>query len=294
MIGSILSVLFCDTKNFLENRRVPLPNFSFQSCETNFFEKIVMTRPFPCMKSFDKKDFWNTKLFCNEIFWYSGGETFRRKTVIPPPLLSIKNFSLPEFFWNRAEKASPMNFFGTVRKNIIDVKFWYSPPPNPQPPTSYPQTFSLPEVFWNTYQKGSSGSSTKILGTVRQKNFDTKTWHNSLKRKISRHPNLATHWRVSLRKLSALCVKKNDRKSWYYPPPSPLLYKIFFDTRKFENKRVPLRNFSALWDNKFSIENRDFPLSGIRFFDIRIFLKRRRVPRRTFFGTVRRMLFNEK
>ena len=156
---------------------------------------------------------------------------------LPLPLLSIKTFSLPEFFWNRAEKASPMNFFGTVRKNIIDVKFWYSPPPNPQPPTSYPQTFSLPEVFWNTHQKG---SSTKILGTVRQKNFDTKTWHNSLERKTFRYPNLATH-----------C-------------------------------RIPPRNFSALWDNKFSIENRDFPLSGIKFFDSRSFLKRRRVPRRTF------------
>ena len=57
----------------------------------------------------------------------------------------------------------------------------------------------------------------------------------------------------------------------------------FFVTRNFlKRRRVPLRNFSVLWDNKFSIESRDIPLLGINFFDTRNFLKHRRVPRRNF------------
>ena len=42
--------------------------------------------------------------------------------------------------------------------------------------------------------------------------------------------------------------------------------------------RIPLRKFSALWDNKFSIKNRDIPILAIKFFDARNFLKHRRVP----------------
>ena len=44
-----------------------------------------------------------------------------------------------------------------------------------------------------------------------------------------------------------------------------------------KHRRVPLRTFSVLWDNKFSIENRDIHLLGIKFFDTRNFLKHRRV-----------------
>ena len=39
---------------------------------------------------------------------------------------------------------------------------------------------------------------------------------------------------------------------------APLLSLTFFDTRIFlKHRRVPLRNFSALWDKIFSTENRD-------------------------------------
>ena len=61
-----------------------------------------------------------------------------------------------------------------------------------------------------------------------------------------------------------------------------LKHKIFRYPKLVTHWRVPLRNFSALWDNKFSVENRDIPLLGIKFFDTRIFLKHRRVPRRYF------------
>ena len=61
-------------------------------------------------------------------------------------------------------------------------------------------------------------------------------------------------------------TKNFDGKSWYSLPP-PLLSIKFFDTRNFaKHRRVPLRSFSVLWDNKFSIEIRDIPLLGINFF----------------------------
>ena len=61
-----------------------------------------------------------------------------------------------------------------------------------------------------------------------------------------------------------------------------LKHKIFRYPKLVRHWRVPLRSFSVLWDKKFSIENRDIPLLGIKFFDTRNFLKHRRVPRRNF------------
>ena len=78
-------------------------------------------------------------------------------------------------------------------------------------------------------------------------------------------------------------TKKFWQKIVILLPSPPFLSIIFFETRMFvKHRRVPLRNFSVLWDNKFSIENRDISLLGIKFFDTRIFLKHRRVPRRNF------------
>ena len=114
-----------------------------------------------------------------------------------------------------------------------------------------------------------------------KKNFDTKSWHNSLKHKIFRYPKLVTHWRVPLRNFLALWDKKFQRKIFILPPP--LLSINFFETSNFlKQRRVPLRSFSALWDNKLSIENRDIPLLGIKFFDTGNFLKHIRVPRQNF------------
>ena len=96
----------------------------------------------------------------------------------------------------------------------------------------------------------------KFFGTVRQKTFDTKSWHKSLKPKIFRYPKLMTHWWVPLRSFSALWDKKFDRKSWYFPPP-PLFF-IFFRDQKFSEaqiRKVSLRNLSALWDKIFDTKS---------------------------------------
>ena len=176
-----------------------------------------MPRPLLCMKTFDKKVFWNNKVFFNDFCGTVGQKRFSGKSwYLPSPLLSIKKLSLPEIFWIPAQKGSPMKFCGTVRQKYFDGKSWYSS----LPPPSYPQTFSLPEIFWNKYQKG---SSTKNLGTVRPKKFDGKPWY-------SQPPhfyiiffdgrNFAKKM-VPLRSFSALWDKKIDRKSWYSPPPHP-------------------------------------------------------------------------
>ena len=82
-----------------------------------------------------------------------------------------------------------------------------------------------------------------------------------------------------LRIYSVLWSKKISTKSWYL-----FLCENFFHTRNFpEHWRVPPK-FLALWDKKLSTQNRDIPLFCIKFFDIRIFLKPRRVLLRIFFG----------
>ena len=101
-------------------------------------------------------------------------------------------------------------------------------------------------------------------------------------------------------------------KSWYSLPPSPpLLSMKFFDTRNFvKHRRSPLRSFSVLWDNRFSIENRDIPLLGIKFFDTWNFLTQgflyemirywdktsetQKGSSTKFFGTVRQQFFYRK
>ena len=143
--------------------------------------------------------------------------------------------------------GSPTKFFGTVRQKVLTENRDISPPP----PHSYPYLFSRPEIFRSTDQKG---FSTKFFGTVRQ-NFDTKSWHNSLKPKIFRNPKLMTHWWVPLRSFSALSDKSFDRKSWYFPPP---LILIFIRDQKFSEaqiRKVSLRNFSALWDKMFDTKS---------------------------------------
>ena len=77
------------------------------------------------------------------------------------------------------------------------------------------------------------GSPTKLFGTVRQKDFEGK----------------------------------RDN------PPPPILSKNFLHNRNFlKHRKIPVRSFSALWDKKFSTENRDAFLLCKKIFDTRFFL----------------------
>ena len=94
--------------------------------------------------------------------------------------------------------------------------------------TIYPQHFLMPEI-----SEALQGSPTKFFGTVRQKNFDGKSWYSPpLTHKLFRYRKLSeTAQKGSLRNFLALWDKKNfDGKSWY---PPPLLHINFFATGNF-------------------------------------------------------------
>ena len=161
---------------------------------------------------------------------------------------------------------------------------------------------------------------------MRQKNFDRKSWSPPLNHKIFRYQKFSeTQIRgVPLRKFSALWDKKiltenrdppllsikffdtrnflkhrsegflyeifrhcETKKFWQKIVIPPLLSIKFFDTRNFvKQRRVPLRSFSVLWDNKFSIENRDIPLLG-KIIRYPKFSETQTGSSTKFFGTVR-------
>ena len=77
--------------------------------------------------------------------------------------------------------------------------------------------------------------------------------------------------------------KSSDGKT-RHPPSYPY---FFFHTRNFlKHKKVPLRNFSVLWNRKFSTQNRDIPLLWLKFFNTRKKWNSQRFPYESF-GTVR-------
>ena len=94
---------FFDTRSFSENRRFPLRRLSFRSCETKSFDKTVM--PPSYLWNFSIKEFfWNTKVFANEIIWFSQTKNFRRKIVITPNMNNF--FDTPSFLkhWRYAHE----------------------------------------------------------------------------------------------------------------------------------------------------------------------------------------------
>ena len=217
----------------------------------------------------------HTEGFPYEIFRHRETKYFQRKIVI---LLCIK-FSIPQIFWNF--EAMPAKFFGTVRPSLFDGKTWYPllcikifdtpnflkhwrdahemfwhcetknfrlkivtlPPPSPPLLSIF---FSKPDFFWYTDQKG---SPTKFFSTVRQRFFDGKSWYSLLP----------------------------------FPPPRPLIHKFFRYQKVSETKKgSPTKYFRYCKTTIFFIENRAIPLLGIKFFDTQNFLRHRRFPRRNF------------
>ena len=150
-----------------------------------------------------------------------------------------------------------------------------------------------------------NGPTRNFFGSVRRKSFERKSWYPLPIHKIFGQKNFSEKWRVLLRKLSVLWENQFSTKSWYTifciflirnfsdtkePPYEPFWYcetknfrhKIViplfciksFDTRKFLKPRVvPLRNFPALWEKKFSTVNNDNPLLSFKISDTRNFLK---------------------
>ena len=250
----LLSIKVFDTRNFVKHRRSPLRSFS--------------------------------------VLWDNSFSIENRDI----PLLSIKFFDTRIF--------SPTKFFGTLRQQIFYRKSWYSPYRHKifrYVKLSETQGFLYEMIrywdknFWNTegflyemiryWDKTSEtqkGSSMKWFGTETKK-FWTENRDAPPPPSVFFLAFFDTRNNETLKDSPTKffdTVRQNyfDGKEWYLPPLSVL---TFFDTRNvLKNRRVPLRNFSVLWDNRFSLENRDILLLGIKFCDTWNFLRHRRVPLR--------------
>ena len=95
-------------------------------------------------------------------------------------------------------------------------------------------------------------------------NFDRNLWY------IPRIHKIFQYWKLSDTQngSSTVCfctVRQNnfEGKAWYSPPSISLFLNIF------RHRRVPLRIFSLLCDQKIATENRDEPLLCIKFLDTR-------------------------
>ena len=126
--------------------------------------------------------------------------------------------------------------------------------PSPLLPV-FPWTFPLPEIFWNTAQKS---SSTKCFGTARQKIFDGKPYSPPPPPPLSLD-FFATGFFLIRSTESCPCeifrhceTKNFRRRILILPLLSPhLLSKLFRHPKLMKNWKIPLRKFSAVWDNFF-------------------------------------------
>ena len=155
-----------------------------------------------------KEFFWNTKVFSNEIFWYSQTKTFRRKIVIP--LLSIKYFSLPEIFWNT--EWFPGEVFSVLWENFRQNR-----------EDSPLLCLKLSDTRILSKQKG---SSTNFIGTVRQKFFNGVSDIAFLSIKFCDTRNFLKHRSVPQRIFSVLCDTKFSAEK--RDTPLSLMHKIFW------------------------------------------------------------------
>ena len=117
--------------------------------------------------------------------------------------------------------------------------------------TIYPWHFLMPEI-----SETLKGSFTKFFGTVRQKKFDGNLWYPLLCIKFFDTPTFLKYWRDA-HGIFRHCETKKFRRKNVMPPR---MHKIFRYPKFSETFKGCPRNFSALWDQKFSTEQRDTPL----------------------------------
>ena len=274
--------IFFEIKNFLKNSRISLRKFSalwdIKFSTGNRDMPPLIHKFFSIPENFRK-----TEGFLYKAFRFGPvRQKVPTKPWCPPPM--HENFRWKNF--SEAPKCSPMKYFNTVRQKPTENRD--SPPPYPNffdtrnycnskgflyknfrhwdkkfstenldtpPPPSFIQIFSGPEV-----SETLKDSPTKFFGTVRQKNFDRKSWK-------SPPPLLSINFFATGRFLKHStegftyqiyrhCETKNFRRKNVIPPS---MHKIFRYPKFSETLKVCSRNFSALWDKKFSTEKRDTP-----------------------------------
>ena len=216
------------------------------------------------MKIFDKRIFlkhqsvlqWNISIQWDKNSdgksWYSPpplSKLFRYRDT-PPPL--IQTFSIPEII--ATIKDSPTKFFDSETKNFRRKLVI--------PPIMH-KIFSIPQIFWNI-----EGMPTNIFGTVRQKNFDGKTWYPLVCINFFDTLNFLKHWRDA-HEIFRHCETKKFRRKNVIPPS---MHKIFRYPKFSETLKGCPRNFSVLWEKNFDGKTW-YPLVCIKFFDTLNFLE---------------------
>ena len=128
----------------------------------------------------------------------------------------------------------PTKFFGTVRQKYFDGKLRY-------PISAW--NFSIPQTFWKI-----EGMPMNFFGTVRQKIFDKELWYPLLCIDFSNTPIFLKHW-GDAHEIFRPCETKIFRSKNVIRAFSSIK---LCETRNFLKKsKIPLRNFSALWDKIF-------------------------------------------
>ena len=155
------------------------------------------------------------------------------------------------------------------------------------PESNDPLSFSIPQIT-DTLK----GSPTKFFGTVRQKSFDGKLWHNPLKHKLFGYPKLMTHSTVPLRNFLAL----GDKKFSTGNRDITLVSKNFFDTRnQWHHKGFPYEVFRYCETKQFW-QKIVLPAPSLipNIFRYQKFSETQKGSSTKFFGTVRQKFFNGK
>ena len=170
----------------------------------------------------------------------------------------------------------PTKEFGTVRQKSFDGNLWY-------PIGAW--NFSIPQIFWKI-----EGMPMKFFGTVRQKISDKKLWYPLLCIIFFNTSKFPKHW-GDAHEFFRQCEIKIFRSKNVIRAFSSIK---LFETRSFiKNSKIPLRNFSALWDKIFSTEKSDTPFYAKSFSIPQIFWNIEGMPTKVF-GTVRQKIFGGK
>ena len=119
---------FFETKNFLKKSRIPFGKFSVL-WDKRFRIKPWCPSPTYAWKLSIKEFFWNTKVFSNEIIYYSETKT-STENHDTPPLLSINNFPYKKF--SETKSGSLARFSRSCEMKKFRTKPWSFPPPLPE------------------------------------------------------------------------------------------------------------------------------------------------------------------
>ena len=175
----------------------------------------------------------------------------RRKILILPPSYPL-TFSLPDFFWNTAEKGYSTKYFGTVRKNFFDGKSWHNR--------------LKQKIVWYSKKRHTKGFPYEISRHSERKKFRRKILilPPVLIHKLNRYrKHTETQHKKVPRKIFWCCETKKSTKN----RDITVLSMKLFDTRiQWHGKGFPYETFPHSGQKIFEGEFWHFPLPLIQYY----------------------------